>query len=93
MTKNIAIIDKANKVINIIIVNDDYILNDNEIEYSDKNSAFIGGDYVEGYFYPQQNYPSWKRDGKGNWLPPTPKPAEGRYFWDEESQSWDNSIT
>jgi hypothetical protein len=53
MSKNVAILND-NKVINIIIVNDDYILNVDEIFYTDLNPAFIGGYYLENVFiYPQ----------------------------------------
>jgi len=88
MIKNIAILNETNKVINIIVVNDDYKLNQFEIEYFDNNPAYIGGDYVDGYFYSPQYYSSWSRDGKGNWNPPTPRPTEGFWSWDESSLSW-----
>lgn len=88
MTKNIAILDVDNKVINIIVCSDDYILQDNEIEYSENNPAFVGGDYYEGFFYPEQPFLSWTRDN-GQWIPPVPKPElEGNWQWSEEDQEW-----
>ena len=58
------------------------------IPYTDDNPAYIGGDYVGGYFYPPQPYPSWTRSN-GTWLPPVPRPTEpGPWLWDEESQEW-----
>lgn len=86
MSKNVAILNN-NTVINIIIVNDDYELNVDEVFYTDANPAFMQGDYVDGYFYPMQLFPSWTRDGAGHWLPPTPKP-KGNYYWDESTLSW-----
>jgi len=56
MSKNVAVLDDINKVINIIIVNDDYELNVNEVFYTNANPAFIGGLYVENVFmYHQSN--------------------------------------
>jgi hypothetical protein len=58
------------------------------IVFDDDNYATIGGDYIDGYFYEPQPYPSWTRS-EGRWIPPTPRPDDGnRYFWDEESKSW-----
>ena len=89
MSLNVAILDEDNKVINIAIVNDDYVLNTNEIVYTDDNPAFIDGDYVNGYFYPPQPYPSWTRES-GIWQAPIPKPNdENWYFWNETNQTWD----
>lgn len=80
---------EGNKVINIILASDDEQNTESLVTYTDENSAFIGGDYVDGYFYPEQPFPSWSRDGKGNWLAPKPKP-EGQYYWDENAQEWVN---
>jgi len=52
MSKNVAILDNSNTVINIIIVNDDYTLNANEIIYTDRNPAYIGGEHLENVFMP-----------------------------------------
>jgi hypothetical protein len=87
MSKNVAVLNEHNQVLNIIIVNDDYELNTNEIFYTDTNPAYIAGDYLNGYFYPPQPYPSWIRSGSF-WNAPTPMPTEGRWTWDESSLSW-----
>jgi hypothetical protein len=52
MSKNVAILNDSNIVINIIIVNDDYELNVNEIIYTNQNPAYIGGEHLEGVFMP-----------------------------------------
>jgi hypothetical protein len=87
MTKNVAVLDNTSKVINITNVNDDYELLVNEFFYTDNNPAFIGGDYVEGYFYPLQPFPSWTRL-EGQWVAPIPEPTEGNYYWDEQLGDW-----
>jgi hypothetical protein len=87
MTINVAVLDATNKVLNIIICNDDYQLNENEIIYTDENSAYIGGDYFEGYFYCPQPFASWTRV-EGKWISPIPHPGEGIFYWDEELGDW-----
>jgi hypothetical protein len=53
------------------------------------NPAFIGGDYVEGYFYAPQPFPSWTRD-VGTWQPPVPKPeTPSLWMWNEAAQEWE----
>lgn len=87
MSLNVAVLNQNNKVINIIIVNDNYELNANEIVYTNNNPAYIGGDYIAGYFYPEQPFASWVRV-EGNWNPPTPMPTEGLWRWDEPTLTW-----
>ena len=87
MTLNVAIFDDNDKVSNVILVNDDYQLNANEMFYTEENPAFIGGDYFEGYFYYPQPFASWTRS-EGKWIPPKPYPSEGRYYWDEQLGDW-----
>jgi len=88
MSKKYALVDEHNVVINTIIVNDDFIAEDNFIEYTESNSAYIGGDYLGGYFYPPQPFPSWSRDDNGNWIAPVLMPTDGEYYWNEENQQW-----
>lgn len=88
MSKNYAVIDENNTVINIIVANDDFVADDNFIEYLDSNAAYIGGDYIEGKFYSHQPFPSWSRDGNGNWVAPVPMPTDGAFYWNEETQQW-----
>jgi hypothetical protein len=87
MSKNIAVLNENNQVVNIIIVNDDYVLKQNQIEYFDNDVVYIGGYYLDNYFYPIQPYASWTRN-QGSWQPPTPMPVEGRWSWDEDTLSW-----
>lgn len=39
-------------------------------------------------FVAPQPYPSWTLDSNHNWQPPTPRPTEGRWYWDEDTLSW-----
>lgn len=39
-------------------------------------------------FVPPQPFPSWTLDADYDWQPPTPRPSEGRWYWDEPSLSW-----
>jgi|688.fasta_scaffold2118570_1 hypothetical protein len=92
MSINVAVFDESNKVINIILCNDDYIIKDNEVIYTNENPAYIGGDYVDGYFYPKKPFTSWTRNN-GEWIPPTPIPTDGkRYSWDEENLAWQEIV-
>jgi len=56
-----------------------------------KNYAGIGYTYdpVADVFVAPQPYPSWSLDANHDWQPPTPKPAEGFWSWNEETLSWD----
>jgi len=81
--KNVAVL-KDGIVVDIHLWGDDYTLLENEKEYDESNPAFIGGDYVDGYFYGIQPFPSWKRDN-GVWVPPVPRPdTQDNWYWDEE---------
>jgi hypothetical protein len=84
---------KDGKVINIIVSSNDFT-EDGFIEYTDANPAFISGDYFDNVFYPEQPYPSWSRDGKGNWLAPVAIPDESKiYFWNEDLGEWHEADT
>ena len=56
-----------------------------------KQYAGIGFTYdpVADVFVAPQPYPSWSLDANHDWQPPTPKPAEGVWSWNEETLSWD----
>jgi hypothetical protein len=85
--KNVAIMD-GNVVVNVTLCGDDYVLSENEIEYFDDKPAFINGDYVDGYFYGVQPFPSWTRN-EGVWIPPVPRPeTRDNWYWDEEKQEF-----
>lgn len=61
ITKNMAVLDENNIVVDIIICNADEPENEKLIAYTDENPAYINGDYFEGKFYPEKPYPSWIR--------------------------------
>jgi hypothetical protein len=88
MSKNMAVLDENNKVINVVVCNDDQPESATQVTYTDTNPAYIGGDYVDGYFYTPQPYPSWSLDENYDWQPPTPRPEEGLWYWDEATLTW-----
>ena len=55
-----------------------------------KQYAGIGFTYdpVADVFIAPQPYPSWSLDDNFDWQPPTPMPAEGRWYWDEQAGNW-----
>ncbi len=55
-----------------------------------KQYAGIGYTYdaVNDVFIAPQPYPSWSLDRNFDWQPPTPRPEEGFWYWDEDSLSW-----
>lgn len=84
--KKFALLDDNNLVLNISIADDSWD-STGWIEYTDNNTASIGGDYVDGYFYPTRPFASWTRV-EGTWEAPTPRPDEGFWSWDEDTTSW-----
>jgi hypothetical protein len=91
MSKNCAVVSDTGIVLNIVVCHDDEPESANLIRYEDDNPAYIGGDYVEGYFYPPQPFASWTR-ADGEWVPPIPRPSEGSWVWNEELQDWSVSV-
>ena len=88
MSKDVAVVSDSGEVIAINVHSDSYELAADEVLVT--NPAYVGGDYVEGYFYPEQPFASWTRN-EGNWLPPTPRPdTEGNWQWNEELQEWED---
>lgn len=55
-----------------------------------KAYAGIGWRYdsTADVFIAPQPYPSWTLDANHDWRPPTPRPSEGRWHWDEATLSW-----
>ena len=55
-----------------------------------KQYAGIGYSYdpIADVFITPQPYASWSLDENFNWQPPTPRPTEGFWYWDEDSLSW-----
>ena len=84
--KKYAILNENNVVLNICVADDNW-QQENCVEYTNENPAYIGGDYVDNYFYAPQPYPSWTRN-TGNWQSPTPRPDGMGWYWDESSLSW-----
>jgi hypothetical protein len=39
-------------------------------------------------FIAPQPYPSWTLNASHDWQPPTPRPTEGDWYWDEDTLSW-----
>ncbi len=90
--KNYAVIEN-NIVVNIVVADEEWADAQTAtlVEYTETNPAFIGGDYVGGFFYSPKPFVSWTRDS-GAWVAPVEKPtnaAEGHaYIWKEETLSW-----
>ena len=90
--KYFAQLDSNNIIVNISIANDDWSAEE-WIEFTEENPAYIGGDYFDGYFYSENPYPSWTRNGTGLWVAPTSMPTDGKlYRWNEETLSWKEGI-
>lgn len=78
----------GNIVTNVIVAYDHEIETATLVTCTPDNPARIGGDYVDGYFYKPQPFPSWTRH-EGKWIAPVPMPDDGaNYGWDEDAQTW-----
>lgn len=55
-----------------------------------KQMAGIGSTYSEEHdvFVSPQPFPSWTLDENHDWQPPTPRPVEGRWYWNEDELEW-----
>jgi hypothetical protein len=55
-----------------------------------KRYAGIGFSYdpVADVFITPQPYPSWLLNEDFDWQPPTPRPEEDFWYWNEDSLSW-----
>ena len=55
-----------------------------------KQYAGIGYSYdsVADVFIAPSPYPSWLLDKNYDWQPPTPRPTEGFWDWDEPTLTW-----
>lgn len=88
MSQQMAQVHETGTVLNVVVMPDDIDHTPSLIPYTEANPAFIGGDYVGGYFYPPQPFASWSRH-EGQWVPPAPRPDEaGLWLWDETTLSW-----
>lgn len=73
-------------VIAVNIWEDDYVLEANERLVT--NPAYVGGKFIDGFFYAPQPFPSWTPH-EGQWIAPKPMPEdEYSYVWDESAQEW-----
>jgi hypothetical protein len=87
--KKFAVINENNIVTNIVV--SENVLESNWIEYGNQDyCAYIGATWNPEYkkFVGIQPYPSWSLDQNLDWQPPTPKPEEGYWNWNEETTSW-----
>lgn len=84
--KNYAIVED-DVVVNVVVA--DEPLAETYVEYVEDNPAFVGGTYVDGYFYSYQPYPSWSRNA-GKWRAPVPEPLTGKFMWNESIGEWVN---
>jgi hypothetical protein len=93
----------GNIVVNIEVADDDWVAAQPDpsifIEYTSANPACAGGDYVDGYFYNPQPFPSWSRNGQGKWIAPVALPEDAGtgepsklYIWNESTTSWDEVV-
>lgn len=86
MSKDVAVIGVGGVVVSINVQADEYEPAPYEVVVT--NAAWVGGDYVGGYFYPPQPFASWTRH-EGEWIAPTPRPESlGNWQWNEEAQEW-----
>jgi hypothetical protein len=87
MSKEVAIVAASGEVVNIVVQDSNYYPKPYEVIVTD--TAWIGGHYINGFFYPPQPFPSWTRN-EGSWQPPIPYPNDDNvYTWNEDEQSWD----
>jgi hypothetical protein len=58
-----------------------------------KQYAGIGDKYdpIADVFIKLKPFESWSLDKNYDWQPPTPKPIEGYWSWDEENLEWQES--
>jgi hypothetical protein len=64
-----------------------------QTSYSGSFRRFFAGtgftyNQTENIFIYPQPYLSWLLDNNFDWQPPTPKPIEGIWYWDEPTLAW-----
>jgi hypothetical protein len=59
-----------------------------------KQYAGIGFTYdeVNDVFVSLSPFPSWTLNESFDWQPPTPRPTEGHWKWNEETLSWEEFV-
>lgn len=91
--KNYAVIDDG-LVVNVVLADEEWASSQelDVVEYTEENPAFIGGDYVDGFFYRPKPYESWVRI-EGIWAPPIPMPDDiepgHAWIWNETNVNWE----
>lgn len=86
MSKNVAVVSASLEVVAINVQSDKYEPQPYEVVVT--NPAYIGGNYIGGFFYAPQPFPSWTRH-EGEWMSPEPRPESlGNWQWHEEAQEW-----
>jgi len=91
---NFAVINNG-VVSNIVVADAEWAdaQTDTVIEYTEANPAYIGGDYVDGFFYPPKPFASWTRNN-GKWVAPVNMPTNTvenhAYVWNESLLSWED---
>ena len=97
-------IDKDNVVTEVLVAEQDFInsgkVGDSflwvQTSYSNsfrKQFAKIGHTYdkTNDVFVSPQPYPSWTLDSNQDWQPPTARPDDDEYNWNEDTKTWDES--
>jgi hypothetical protein len=86
-----AVLNESDLVLNVIIIDEDYVLNDNEVISTESTGeAVIGGTYNRSVsrFIDPKPYTSWTLEDNV-WVAPSEKPNDGfAYFWNESDLSW-----
>ena len=75
-------------VANVIVADAQFIATQTELNYVLLSRGGIGWTFDGTNFIAPQPYPSWTLDNNYDWQPPTPKPVDGRWVWDEETKTW-----
>ena len=76
--KDVAVINTNSIVVADNLHDDEYETQPWEIKISERTGpGFVGGDYVDGYLYEPQPFPSWVRLN-GTWIAPVPVALEGQ---------------
>jgi len=80
-------------VINVVVADAEWAnaQTDTVVEYTEANPAYIGGDYVDGFFYQPKPFASWTRSN-GTWIAPVIMPTSVErnkaWIWNETTVSW-----
>jgi len=88
--RTVAVLD-GNIVANVVVVDADWVApaDGSMVEYTTGYPAAIGWEYDGTGFIPPQPYPSWVLNKSTYlWEPPTPRPEDGDWMWDEDTVSW-----